>query len=79
MKNGLNKEEYDVLPDDLLQDIALLKGCAAPLQGVPVAASILYPVSTAFAAEERRKEEEALKNAPQRDSDYFKVPKVIKK
>lgn len=23
--------------------------------------------------------EEALKNAPQRDSDYFKVPKVIKK
>jgi aspartyl-tRNA(Asn)/glutamyl-tRNA(Gln) amidotransferase subunit C len=23
--------------------------------------------------------EEALQNAPQRDSDYFKVPKVIKK
>jgi len=67
MKNS--PKEYSVLPDGLLHHIARLKGCPAPQQAVPVAASILYPVSAAIAAEERRKEEtrrkameEALKN-----------------
>jgi len=56
------KEECDVLPDDLLRDIALLKGSAIPRKAVAIPDSILYPVSAAIAAEELRKEKEALKN-----------------
>jgi len=70
MNNRIDKkEEHAVLPDDLLRDIARLKGRPAPQQSVPVATSVLYPVTAAVAAEERRKEEahrnaieEALKN-----------------
>ena len=62
-------EEYDVIPDDLLRDIARLKGRPAAEKPVPVLVSVLYPVSAAIAADERKKEsarkraeEEALKN-----------------
>jgi hypothetical protein len=61
-------EEYDVISEGFLRDIARLKG-RAPVEGVPVLASVLYPVSAAIAADERKKEaarkkaeEEALKN-----------------
>lgn len=58
-----NLPEHNVLPADLLRDIARLRGHLAPQQSAPVAASILYPVSAAIAAEERRKEEDVLRNA----------------
>ena len=51
------QEEYDAPPDDLLEDIARLKGSAVPRKPVPVDASILYPVSAAIVAEEYKKEE----------------------
>jgi hypothetical protein len=62
-------EEYDAVEAELLQAIARIKGRAAPQKAVPVAVSILYPISAAIAADERKKEaarkkaeEEALKN-----------------
>ena len=48
-------EEYDVISEGFLRDIARLKG-RAPVKGVPVLASVLYPVSAAIAADERKKE-----------------------
>jgi len=58
MKNRPNKkEEHAALPADLLRDIARLKGRAAAQQDVTIPASVLYPVSSAIAAEESRKEE----------------------
>jgi len=58
MKIGINKkEEHAALPADLLRDIARLKGSATPEKGMQVSASTLYPVSSAIAAEELRKEE----------------------
>ena len=67
--NMAEVEEYDVLSDDLLQAIAKIKGRTAPQKAVKVAVSVLYPISAAIAADERRKEaarqkaeEEALKN-----------------
>jgi hypothetical protein len=67
MKNSLNeKKERDVLPDDLLQDIARLKGVSVSQQAVSIAASILYPVSAAIAAEKEeaaRRKGEPLRKA----------------
>jgi hypothetical protein len=58
MKNTSNKkEEAGALPDDLLEDLARLKGRAAPQKAEPVAPSVLYPVSAAIAERERKKEE----------------------
>jgi hypothetical protein len=62
-------EEYDVVADDLRQSIAKIKGRTTAVKAVKVAVSVLYPISAAIAADDRRKEaarkkaeEEALKN-----------------
>ena len=61
MKNNPDKkEDSDILPDDLLKDIAQLKGGTASPKPVPVPASILYPVTAAVAAEKRRKVQEMI-------------------
>jgi hypothetical protein len=72
MKNGSNKkagtgashEEYAVLPDDLLSDIARLKGRSVPQKDAPVASSILYPVTAAI-----KKAEEEIVAALSKDGD----------
>jgi len=58
-KTDATSEESDILPDDLLEDIAQLKGCAVPQKPVPVTDSFLYPVTAAL---KKAEEEEALRN-----------------
>lgn len=62
-------EEYDEIEPELLEVMARLKGRAAPAKPVKALATVLYPVTAAIVADERRKEiarrkaeEEALKN-----------------